>query len=170
MVSPLRITLRQLRWRHITGILLLPCWFDADRRSWRVLSNVQSLGKYLWMMSCYQIGRFPFSTLLKLSNGNLVAEKVPSLVRLKYVHFCHTYSRAFQEPHRKQDIWLRKSQCNLNVIIYRTSNSSERVKLTGESCTYFRAIIYSWPFCPLQELTTAVVHTLILSSLPSWLG
>ena len=158
--------------------MLLPCWFDADRRSWRVLSNVQSLGKYLWMLSCYQIGRFPFSTSLKLSNGNLVAEKVPSLVRLKYVHFCHTNSRAFQEPHRKQDIWLTKSQCNLNVIIYRTNKSSERVKLTGESCTwhtfklrlYFRAIIYSWTICPLQELTTAVVHTLILSPLPSWLG
>lgn len=44
-----------------------------------------------------------------------------------------TNSRAFHGPHRKQDIWIRKSQCNLNVIIYRTN---ERVKLTGESCTW----------------------------------
>ena len=44
-----------------------------------------------------------------------------------------TNSRAFHGPHRKQDIWLRKRQCNLNVIIYRTN---ERVKLTGESCTW----------------------------------
>lgn len=134
--SPWCISLRQLRWRHTTGILPLPCWFDADRRSWSVLSKVQSLGKYLWMMSCYPIGRFLLSTSLKLSNGKLIAEKVSSLVRLKYVYFCYTNSRAFQEPHRKQDIWLTKSQCNLNVIIYRTNKSSERVKLTGEWCTW----------------------------------
>ena len=144
--SPWCISLRQLRWRHITGILRLPCWFDADRRSWSVLSKVQSLGKYLWMMSCYPIGRFLLSTSLKLSNGNLIAEKVSSLVRLKYVYFCYTNSRAFQEPHRKQDIWLTKSQCNLNVIIYRanTYKSSERVKLTAESCTWhtFKLSLY----------------------------
>lgn len=73
---------------------------------------------------------------LSKSNGNLVVEKVPSLVRLKYVHFCFTNSRAFQEPHRKQDIWLKKRQCNLNVIIYRTNKSSQSVKSTGESFTW----------------------------------
>ena len=77
-----------------------------------------------------------------------MAEKVPSVARLTYVDFSYTNSRAFQEPHRKQEARLRKRQSlfNLNVIIYKINKSSERFKLTGESRMW-----YTFKFCFMEK-------------------
>ena len=113
------------------------------------------------MMSCYPIGRFLLFTTLKLSNGILVAEKVPSVARLTYVDFSYTNSRAFQEPHRKQDARLRKRQSlfNLNVIIFKINKSSERFKLTGELRTWYTfKLRFMEKNCLYENIVDPFVH------------
>ena len=112
-------------------------------------------------MSCYPIGRFLLFTTLKLSNGILVAEKVPSVARLTYVDFSYTNSRAFQEPHRKQEARLRKRQSlfNLNVIIYKINKSSERFKLTGESRMWYTfKLCFMEKNCLYENIVDPFVH------------
>ena len=136
--SPWRITLRQLGWRLKTGIRLLSVLFR--RRSAKLKFPLHSLSPFckVWVSiyGWWAVTQSADSSPPRRSNYPMVAEKVPSVARLTYVDFCYTNSRAFQEPHRKQDAWLRKRQslCNLNVIIYKINKSSERFKLTGESC------------------------------------